>query len=77
LGGPVNENDINIIFNDLEKVGMLLERADFADLKVLAAHRQHLWEKQRDYVAANSLLHRRAWAGAKVPYRLEEFAEFP
>ena len=56
---------------------MLLARADFVDLKVLAAHRQHLWEKQRDYVAANSPLHRRAWAGAKVPLRLEELAEFP
>ncbi len=56
---------------------MLLKRADFADLKVLAAHRQHSWEKQREYVAANSPLHRRAWAGAKVPLRLEEFSEFP
>lgn len=56
---------------------MLLERVDFADLKVLAAHRQHLWEKQCDYVAANSPLHRRAWAHAKVPLRLEKLTEFP
>lgn len=52
---------------------MLLERADFADLKILAAHRQRLWEKQCDYVAANSPLHRRAWVNAKVPLRLEIF----
>ena len=56
---------------------MLLERVEFADLKVLAAHRQHLWEKQRDYVATNSPLHRRAWAKAKIPLRLEQLAEFP
>ncbi len=56
---------------------MLLDRADFADLSVLAAHRQHLWEKQREYVSANSPLHRRAWAHAKPPLRLEEFSEFP
>ena len=47
---------------------MLMERADFADLKVLAAHRQHLWENQRDYVAANSPLHRRAWAMTRFPF---------
>jgi phenylacetate-CoA ligase len=69
---------ISISFiTDLERVGMLLERADFADLKILAAHRQHLWEKQRDYVAAKSPLHRRAWATAKAPLRLEQLTELP
>ena len=31
---------------------MLVERADFADLGELAAHRQRLWESQRGYVEA-------------------------
>ena len=56
---------------------MLLDRADFADLTVLAAHRQHSWEKQRNYVAVNSPLHRRTWANAKVPLLLEQLSEFP
>ena len=56
---------------------MLLDRADFADLPALAAHRQRLWERQRDYVAAKSALHRRAWNGAAPPQRLEALAELP
>ena len=56
---------------------MLLERADFIDLKILATHRQHLWEKQREYVAANSPLNRSAWVNATVPFRLEKLAELP
>lgn len=56
---------------------MLIERADFADLDSLATHRQTSWERQRDYVAACSKLHRRAWAGAAPPLRLEALAELP
>jgi phenylacetate-CoA ligase len=56
---------------------MLIERADFADLADLAAHRQACWERQREYVAACSPLHRRAWAGAKPPRRLEDLAALP
>lgn len=56
---------------------MLIEGADFAELATLAAHRQRLWERQRDYVAARSALLRRAWAGAPPPARLEAFAELP
>ncbi len=56
---------------------MLIERADFADLGALAAHRQRCWERQRDYVLANSALHRRVWAGAEPPRRLEALAELP
>ncbi len=56
---------------------MLLERADFIDLDALAAHRQHLWETQREYVMTRSPLHRRAWKGAKAPRRLEALAELP
>jgi phenylacetate-CoA ligase len=56
---------------------MLIERADFADLGILAAHRQRCWERQRDYVLASSSLHRRAWADAEPPLRLEALAELP
>jgi phenylacetate-CoA ligase len=56
---------------------MLIERADFADLGALAAHRQRCWERQRDYVLANSPLHRRVWGGAVPPLRLEALAELP
>ncbi|MGE0239744.1 MAG: phenylacetate--CoA ligase family protein [Parvibaculaceae bacterium] len=56
---------------------MLIDRADFADLQDLAAHRQRLWEKQRDYVAARSPLHRRAWGASRLPARLVGLAELP
>jgi phenylacetate-CoA ligase len=56
---------------------MLIDRADFAGIADLAAHRQRLWERQRDYVAARSPLHRRAWGGRLPPARLEALAELP
>jgi phenylacetate-CoA ligase len=56
---------------------MLVEGADFADLEELAAHRQRLWESQRDYVASRSPLHRRAWKKRKPPARLADLAELP
>lgn len=56
---------------------MLIERADFADLGNLAAHRQACWERQLAYVAAASPLHRRAWGGRQPPVRLEALAELP
>jgi phenylacetate-CoA ligase len=56
---------------------MLVEKADFAQLDVLAAHRQRLWEKQREYVFARSPLHRRLWSGAEPPLRLEAIADLP
>jgi len=56
---------------------MLLDRADFADLDALLAHRQRCWERQREYVAAHSPLHRRAWGGAKPPLRLEGLSDLP
>jgi phenylacetate-CoA ligase len=56
---------------------MLIERADFADLAALAAHRQACWERQRDYVIARSPLHRRAWGGADPPSRLEALPDLP
>ena len=56
---------------------MLMERADFADLAALAAHRQRRWERQRDYVLGESPLHRRAWAGKAPPPRLEALADLP
>jgi phenylacetate-CoA ligase len=55
----------------------LVERADFADLDDLAAHRQRLWERQRAYVLASSPLHRRAWSGADPTTRLEGLADLP
>ncbi|WP_119387912.1 phenylacetate--CoA ligase family protein [Taklimakanibacter lacteus] len=56
---------------------MLVERADFADLQELAAHRQRLWESQRDYVARSSPLHRRAWGSTRPPRSLAGLADLP
>ena len=56
---------------------MLIERADFAALDILAAHRQSCWERQRDYVAACSPLHQRVYGTKPLPNRLEQFAEAP
>ena len=56
---------------------MLIERADFAALDILAAHRQSCWERQRDYVAACSPLHRRIYGAKALPRQLEEFPEAP
>lgn len=56
---------------------MLVDRADFADLTELAAHRQRLWERQRTNVQSRSALHRRAWAGTPPPERLEGLPELP
>jgi phenylacetate-CoA ligase len=54
---------------------MLIDRADFADLNLLAAHRQVLWEKQRAYLLGNSAFYQRAWTSAPPPPRLEAFAD--
>jgi phenylacetate-CoA ligase len=56
---------------------MLIERADFADLTELAAHRQRLWESQSSYVWTSSALHRRAWDGKRPPESLAGLAELP
>ena len=56
---------------------MLIDRAEFADLARLAAHRQRCWEQQRTYLLANSPLHRRLWVGTTPPTRLEALAELP
>jgi phenylacetate-CoA ligase len=56
---------------------VLIDRADFADLTDLAAHRQACWERQRDYVAACSPLHRRVWGNITPPRQLEALAELP
>jgi phenylacetate-CoA ligase len=56
---------------------MLVDRADFADLEILARHRQACWETQRDYVSAHSPLHRRVWSGATPPRRLEDLPDLP
>jgi phenylacetate-CoA ligase len=56
---------------------MLLDRADFLDLDELAAHRQHLWERQRAYVSQRSPLHRRAWGTQSPPRLLADLAALP
>lgn len=56
---------------------MLLENAEFADLDDLAAHRERLWQAQKDYVHAHSGLHRRLWGGTAPPEALEAIAELP
>ena len=55
----------------------LMERAEFADLAALAAHRQAAWQRQRDYVLARSPLLRRAWGGRTPPVALEGLADLP
>jgi phenylacetate-CoA ligase len=56
---------------------MLIERAEFADLGALEAHRQRCWDRQREYVLAHSPLHFRAWGGVLPPLRLEALGELP
>lgn len=56
---------------------MLLDRADFAELEELSAHRQRLWERQREYVLARSALHRRLWGAQRPPESLEALGELP
>lgn len=56
---------------------MLLDGADFLELKDLAGHRERLWQTQKDYVLARSDLHRRVWAGKTPPSSLEALAELP
>jgi phenylacetate-CoA ligase len=56
---------------------MLIERAEFADLAALAAHRQTGWERQREYLRHASPLHRRVWAGKLPPVRLDGLTELP
>ncbi len=56
---------------------MLIDGAERTELSLLARHRQALWERQREYVMANSPLHRRAWAGETPPRRLEELPLLP
>ena len=75
---PINDNDVIIIsFRPWAIASVLIERADFAELGALAAHRQAAWERQRAYVLAASPLHRRAWAGAAPPLRLEDLPALP
>ncbi len=56
---------------------VLIERAEFADLCLLATHRQACWKRQREYVATASALHRRVWAGREPPKRLEDLPALP
>lgn len=56
---------------------MLLDGADFIDLKDLATHRERLWQRQKDYVLARSDLHRRLWGKKQPPKSLEAIAELP
>ena len=56
---------------------MLVDRADFAELGALEAHRQRCWEQQRDYVLAASPFYRRAWAGVVAPVSLSALADLP
>lgn len=56
---------------------MLLDRADFADLATLAAHRQRAWEQQREYLLANSPFYRRLWDGGEPPRDLNALAGLP
>jgi len=56
---------------------MLIDRAEYADLEVLAAHRQARWERQRDYLQGASAFYRRIWGGGLPPLRLDAFADLP
>ena len=54
---------------------MLIDRADFANLGLLATHRQAQWETQRGYLLAQSSFYRRAWSDQLPPLRLDAFAD--
>jgi phenylacetate-CoA ligase len=57
---------------------VLVDRADFAELGALEAHRQHCWEQQRDYILATSPFYQRAWAaGISPPISLAALADLP
>lgn len=56
---------------------MLFESAEFADLADLAAHRERLWQDQREYVHTYSGLHQRLWAGKAPPDSLQALGELP
>ena len=57
---------------------MLVDRADFAELGALEAHRQRCWEQQRDYILATSPFYQRAWAaGISPPISLAALADLP
>ena len=43
----------------------------------LTAHRQALWECQRDHITAHSAFFRRMWGGTQPPARLEDLPELP
>jgi phenylacetate-CoA ligase len=57
---------------------VLVDRADFAELGALEAHRQRCWEQQRDYILATSPFYQRAWAaGISPPISLAALADLP
>ncbi|HEV2676769.1 MAG TPA: hypothetical protein VGV37_19745 [Aliidongia sp.] len=56
---------------------MLIDRADYADLEILSAHRQAQWDRQRDHLLAASPFYQRAWDGKPAPLRLEALADLP
>lgn len=56
---------------------MLIERADFAELAALAAHREACWQRQLAYVTTHSAFYRRLWSGNEPPARLTALAELP
>ena len=55
----------------------MLPGADFAPLDVVAAYRQELWSRQRDYVTTTSALLRQQWAGTLPPADLADLAALP
>ncbi|MEZ5116482.1 MAG: AMP-binding protein [Candidatus Nanopelagicales bacterium] len=55
----------------------LLPGADFVPAAELATHRQELWGRQREKVAATSPFLREAWAGVDPPERLDDLPLLP
>ena len=53
-----------------------LAEADFLDAAALRGWQAHRWTRQREWVAG-SALHRRLWAGAAGPARLEDLPSLP
>lgn len=56
---------------------MLIDRVGFGRSARRHCHRQAQLQRQRDYFAACSPLHRSVWGGVDPPGRLEELAELP
>ena len=55
----------------------MLENGHMLSLKEISNYRQNAWERQRSYVAENSVFYKRLWDGNSPPKQLEEISGLP